>query len=155
MAKKKRSKTKALARRGTQAMTKPPDYLTGQGRGVGNISKTDLILPKIILIQPLSPAKLEKGIPEGHLMNSLTGKDYGDTLIIIPIVHTKGRIFWQDRDLGGGVLCRSDDAIKPNSISVAHALVKKIARMKKKDPTFTDCTTCPRKDWQDDEPPKC
>jgi len=157
MARKKKgksSKSRSLARRESQAITAPPEYISGSGRGLGNISKNDLILPRIILIQPLSPAKLEKGIPEGHLMNSLTGKDYGDSLIVIPIIHSKGRIYWQDRDLGGGVLCRSDDSINPNSISIAHGLVKKISRMKK-EPTFPDCLSCPLKDWEDGTPPAC
>jgi hypothetical protein len=146
-------KEKSLAKKENQSIA-TPDYIKGSGRGLNNIDKADMLIPRVMLIQPLSPAKMDKGIPEGNLMNSLTSKDYGSSIVVIPILHSKGRICWQDRDLGGGVLCASDDSLMPRSINDAHALVKKLSGSKK-DPVFADCAGCPLKDWGDTEPPKC
>lgn len=142
----------ALAPAAASAITELPEHLkgkAGKGRGLNNIERTDMILPKIKLIQPLSPEKTEHKIPEGHMMNSLTFQDYGTELEIIVIMHSKGRVCWRKRELGGGVLCASDDNKAPRDLKAAIDIIKK--ELKVKDPKVTSCLDCPLKDWKDKE----
>jgi len=92
-----------------------PDYLKREetGRGLENVDKTDLVLPRIKLLQPLSPEVTgeEKKGEAGHLFNTLTMQDYGASLIFIPVTHFKSRIHWLPREDGGGILCSAQDGL--------------------------------------------
>lgn len=122
-----------------------PDFLRAKGksRGHENIDKSDLVLPRIKLLQPLSP-EIDKGFTAGDLINSLTGESYGKKMTIIPIIHFKSRIYWKEREEGGGMLCSAHDALHPSRTEFA-----------------PNCSMCTLKDWNNsaktakDKAPKC
>lgn len=86
----------------------PSHVVKGKGRGFQEVERTDLLLPRIKLLQPLSPEVIERGMKAGHMINSLTKEDYGEEVTIIPILHFKNRIKWGPREEGGGIECSSD-----------------------------------------------
>lgn len=146
MVKKSKSIVKP-SRSGNSGELAIPEHLKGEGRGFEGVGKGDILLPRIKLLQPLSPEVTEEGMEAGTLVNSLSKKNYGEELIFIPILHTKSRILWIPRDEGGGMECSSLTGIKP----VNPYIIKE----NKKEVPYTSCDTCPRSQWNGDEPPAC
>jgi len=87
-----------------------PDFLRGKegGRGAENVGADDLVIPRIELIQALSPARNKKdaayieGADEGMLYNNVTRELYGETVTVIPVYYSKQYLVWKDRKSGGG-----------------------------------------------------
>lgn len=131
-----------------------PDYLKheGVGRGRENVDQTDLVLPRIKLLQPLSPEVQEANegdakVEAGHLFNTLTQQDYGPSIIFIPVIHFKSRIYWRNREEGGGIQCAAQNGVNPVATS---------------EDTFAKvCTECTLPNWKndaeigEDKAPKC
>jgi len=86
-----------------------PDYIKqGSNRGSENVKATDIIIPRLDLVQALSPC-LKKSDPEyiegaepGMLFNSLTRKLYGHAALICPVYYRTEYLVWRDRKKGGG-----------------------------------------------------
>ena len=114
------------------------------GRGSENVEVTDIIMPRVKLMQALSP-EVEKGVAQvGTLINSLTGECFGSSCVFIPIKHAKSRIHWKSKDEGGGIICAAMDAKTPSNSDIAQ-----------------NCINCKLKDWDNgakvkkDKAPKC
>lgn len=89
-----------------------PSYIKqGQGRGNENVSNEDLQLPRIDVLQALSPQINKKkdnyieGAEVGMLFNTLTGELYPDGVSITPVTFVKRHLVWVDRkkDSEGGL----------------------------------------------------
>lgn len=86
-----------------------PDYIKqGSNRGSENVKATDIVIPRLDLVQALSPC-LKKNDPEyiegaeaGMLFNSLTRKLYGRSVVICPVYYRTEYLVWRDRKKGGG-----------------------------------------------------
>jgi hypothetical protein len=147
-------------RAGSTALDAPAYIREGAaGRGLENVKREDITMPRLVILQPQSPEVLEKGMKEGHIINNVTMTDYGDSIVIVPILHSKSRIYWQDRDEGGGQLCASDDGLNPRDCG-APCRIAKMLKMKEF-PAPEDCTKCPFHTWDNeaekkkDQRPKC
>lgn len=88
-----------------------PDYIkNGNGRGSENVSSSDIMLPRIDVIQAIGPqlkSKDEKyieGAKMGDLFNTLTSELYPEGVNIIPVTFFKQYLVWEDRDKGQGGL---------------------------------------------------
>jgi len=85
-----------------------PDYIKQGNRGAENVGNDDLIIPRIELIQALSPARKKndsayiEGADEGMLYNNVTRELYGSTVTVVPVFYTKQYLIWKDRKVGGG-----------------------------------------------------
>ena len=86
-----------------------PEWLKqGQARGAENVTTDDMIIPRIELIQALSPARNKKdaayieGAEEGMLYNNVTRQLYGEAVTVVPVYYTKQFLVWKDRKSGGG-----------------------------------------------------
>lgn len=86
-----------------------PEWLkTGQARGAENVTTDDMIIPRIELIQALSPARKKtdaayiEGADEGMLYNNVTRVLYGESVTVVPVYYTKQFLVWKDRKAGGG-----------------------------------------------------
>lgn len=148
---KKKDEEKALVPKQSQEIA-VPDYLLpkdGEGaRGRENVDKSDLVLPRLKLLQPLSPEAQDedKDAEAGHLYNTLTQQDFGSSIIFIPIVHFKSRIYWRDRDDDSGerIICSASDGLHPTSQEFAEL-----------------CINCKNQAWNNkasdpkDKAPKC
>lgn len=101
-----------------------PDYLE-QGRdGLENMRPQDLLVPRLILMQALSPAVVDKNVDAdaGDMFNSMTMERWvaeGDLAEFIPVFHYLEWIKWGSRDEGEGILGRSRDPKSDLAISAA------------------------------------
>lgn len=87
-----------------------PEWLQkGSNRGSEQVESTDVVLPRIGIIQALSPQikkndpKYIAGSEQGMLWNTLTSELYGEEgIIFVPILFRKEWIAFKDREKGGG-----------------------------------------------------
>jgi len=107
------------------ALSKLPDFLKDvQGHdGAENISKKDLILPRLAVCQGGNPQRKRanplyiEGLEEGQFFNNVTNEIYGSKIQFIPLVKTGSRIFFRDLKEGGGIICRSFNGIDGGTIA--------------------------------------
>lgn len=88
---------------------KLPAYMNaGPARGQENVTVDDLSIPRLDVIQALSPQRKKSapeyidGAEEGMLFNSVTGQLYGESVTFVPSFFRKEWLLWKDRDSGGG-----------------------------------------------------
>jgi len=110
-------------------------YSTGLGRGIEDVDTVDIIKPRILLLQALSPAVADGLGKPGEFMNNISNSVYGNSMIIQPIKYFKTRIKWIPRIEGGGIECRADDG--------------------KNGTTYGSCKVCPNRNWTTETPPSC
>lgn len=68
----------------------------------------DVIIPRVKVIQTLSPERKDKIAEEGDIINSLT-KDKLNGKKFIPVFKFNNNVWWKDRSEGGGILCLARD----------------------------------------------
>ncbi len=102
------SKKKAVAKKADQV----PSYIKkGGSRGNENVTTEDLQLPRIDVLQALSPQINKKkesfieGAEAGMLFNTLTGELYTEGVRFTPVSFVKRYLVWVDRekDSSGGL----------------------------------------------------
>ena len=76
--------------------------------GFEDESDGDLIVPRIKVVQSLSPEFKDRTANEGDIINSLT-KDKYNGLVFIPVFKFNNNIWWKPRNAGGGMSCFSKD----------------------------------------------
>ena len=81
---------------------------TGTPMGFENEESEDLIIPRVKVIQTLSPERKDKLANEGDIINSLT-KERLNGKVFIPVFKFNNNIDWKDRADGGGILCIARD----------------------------------------------
>jgi hypothetical protein len=69
---------------------------------------SDFSIPRVKVIQTLSPERKEKIAEEGDIINSLT-KDKLNDKVFIPVFKFNNNVLWKDRSEGGGILCMARD----------------------------------------------
>lgn len=69
----------------------------------------DMIIPRVKVIQTLSPERKDKIAVEGDIINSLT-KEKLNGKKFIPVFKFNNNIDWKDRSEGGGIKCIARDA---------------------------------------------
>lgn len=86
-----------------------PEWLKqGPARGNEQVEATDVTLPRIGIIQAISPqlkkneAKYIAGSEQGVLFNTLTNDLYPEGITFIPVLFRKEWVAFKDREKGGG-----------------------------------------------------
>jgi predicted Rdx family selenoprotein len=89
-----------------------PAYIKqgGPARGSENVETSDLVIPRIELVQALSPcinankAEFIEGAKLGDFFNTVTRAVYPaeEGVLVIPILYKKEFLIWKDRKQGGG-----------------------------------------------------
>ena len=99
-----KSTKKAVAKKEETAVAVPsaPQY-------DGNIGNEDLILPRVELLQALSPTVVSGQASAGEIVNNITKEVIGPEVILVPVYLTKNWIRWRKREEGGGMVWRSND----------------------------------------------
>lgn len=98
----------AVAKRDANLPTYIKQGKDGAGRGSENVEMGDVVIPRIELVQVLSPclkkdkAEYIEGAKVGDLYNSVTREVYGDRVPVIPVFFKKQYLCWKDRKKGGG-----------------------------------------------------
>lgn len=87
-----------------------PEWMRGMDedtRGSEEVGKDDLVLPRLAIIQAISPeldendAAFIEGAKNGMLFNTLT-RELMTEILVIPIKFEKPYLLWRDRKKGGG-----------------------------------------------------
>lgn len=76
--------------------------------GYEDESEGDLIVPRVKVMQALSPEVKEKIADEGQIINSLT-HDKLNGQVFIPVFKFNNNIWWKPRADGGGIRCMARD----------------------------------------------
>lgn len=106
------AKSTEVANKAAAADVAIPDYIKqGSSRGNENVEADDLQLPRLDVLQALSPQVNKKkesyieGAEVGMLFNTLTGELYPEGVRITPVSFKKSYLVWVDRkiDNGGGL----------------------------------------------------
>lgn len=106
-----RRQTKEVAVQEDMFPTERPDYLPKDGdtgRGQENVGIEDLSIPRISIIQALSPQRKKNdpeyidGAEEGMIFNSVTNMLYGESILFVPCYFRKEWLIWKDKEAGGG-----------------------------------------------------
>ena len=137
------TKSLAVTNGNTQVAKRSSGKLAG--RGFENIEKSDLLLPRLKLLQPMSPEVAELGQKPGTIYLPLGNKSYGTKIEVTPVLHFRSRIKFIPRDDGGGIDCSSPDSRIPRDTTKYAAT----------------CAACPEALWNDnaknkkDKQPRC
>jgi hypothetical protein len=91
------------------AKTEPQDVAvyTGPTGMASNITQEDMRLPRISLIQAMSPSAQDGTHKSGDLVNTLTQEVLASPVILIPCFVFKNVIKWRPRSEGGGIIYRT------------------------------------------------
>lgn len=68
----------------------------------------DVIIPRVKVIQTLSPERKDRIADEGDIINSLT-KERLNGKVFIPVFKFNNNVWWKDRSEGGGIQCIARD----------------------------------------------
>ena len=108
-----------------------PEFLAkteGTTEGLENMRAGDLLIPRLILMQALSPRVVDKdGAESGDMFNSVTNElvlAEGESMLFVPVYHYIEWIKWADRESSESILDRSLD---PESV-----LAQSAARQEKR-----------------------
>lgn len=82
------------------------------GLGSENLGAGDVEVPRVKLIQKLSPELDEQNnLKPGEFFHTLAEKSFGKSVRVTPIYVDQRYILWRPRETGGGILARADDGI--------------------------------------------
>lgn len=99
--------TKAVAKTSNEII-EVPDYIKNANRGNENVSVQDIEIPRLELVQSLSPIRSQKSATynpdakEGQFYNTVTGELYDGDVLVCPVIYIPQFLLWKDRKLGGG-----------------------------------------------------
>lgn len=83
--------------------------MAGAESGKDSYDASDLIIPRVALLQGISPAVMAGEAPNGHFWHTINEVDLGDSLRVVPILHRKQVTLWNPLHMGGGVIARASD----------------------------------------------
>lgn len=93
---------------GDVATMERPSFIKEGKRGSENVGTADLVIPRLELVQSLSPCRKKgdpayiEGAEEGMLYNNVTRELYGSDVTVVPVFFNKEWLIWKDRKKGGG-----------------------------------------------------
>lgn len=96
-----------------QSFDSMPDFMRGDmGKGAENIDRADLEVPRLKLMQGLSPElDLFDNLKPGMFFHTANEFVFDKPILVVPIFTDKRYLLWNPRDNGGGILARADDAV--------------------------------------------
>lgn len=96
-----------------------------RGRGSENVGVDDLVIPRIGIVQSLSPERKKNdpayiaGAEEGMMFNSVTRELYKDKVLAIPVFYRMEHLLWKPRKDGGGFRGAFPTAAEANKAAMA------------------------------------
>jgi hypothetical protein len=101
--------TKEIAKKGVLATTDRPNWMKQEStRGSEEVTNKDIALPRIQIIQDLSPQHKKnkeehiEGAEVGDAFNTVSQQLYKESLLFIPVYFKVEYIIWKSQDSGGG-----------------------------------------------------
>lgn len=101
----------------------------------------DMIIPRVKIVQTLSPERKSGEANEGDIINSLT-KDRLNGKTFVPVFKYSSNILWKDRSEGGGMECWSKDG-KTGNLSDGSCKLCKMCKKNEFDNTKTGKAAIP------------
>lgn len=87
-----------------------PDFMKQYaGQGTEHLDQQDVEIPRLQLLQSLSPQVQDGDHKAGHFYHTIAEEALGNELKIVPLFVTKRYLLWRPRHEGGGILARADD----------------------------------------------
>lgn len=110
-----------------------PDFMKGKaGLGVENVGAGDVAIPRIKLLQGISPEVLARDdLRAGYFYHTISEESLGRELRIVPVYTDIRAILWRPRHSGGGILARMNDG---RHWEPANASFEVVLKKNKEDP---------------------
>lgn len=91
----------------------PAHLQGGKTATVGNIDRSDLVIPRVKLLQAISPEVSEEveGAKSGIFWHTIAAQGIQPGMRGIPIILRKSYVLWSPRNDDRGILARSNDAL--------------------------------------------
>lgn len=77
--------------------------------GKENIDTSDMIIPRVGLMQAISPEVMDGRAASGNFFHTINEEDLGPKLKIVMLHHSKRYTLWMPRHAGGGIIARASD----------------------------------------------
>lgn len=108
----KKDKETALTVAGSTALMERPAWMRDKdsGRGSEEVGLNDLTIPRLVIIQDLSPQRKKnqpeyiEGAEEGMMFNTVTNQLFREYVLFVPCYYRMEWVLWKHRDVGGGFL---------------------------------------------------
>jgi hypothetical protein len=94
----------------TNEIMERPDFMAGHGRGSEEVKASDLAIPRLSIIQSLSPQRKKndpayiEGAEEGMIFNTVSRELYEGGVTMVPCYFRPEWVLWKLQDFGGGFL---------------------------------------------------
>lgn len=104
MATSKKTEVAVAASQEVGFATEAPAWMNqGSARGSEEVGANDMVLPRLEIVQALSPIKeTNEAAREGLMFNSVTSELLGDTVYFVPVYFRVEYLIWKDQKKGGG-----------------------------------------------------
>ena len=110
-----------------EALPVPVKQGAATGRGSEGMSLQDLVIPRIEIVQSLSPQRKKNdpayipGAEEGLIYNTVSRQLYGSHIYVAPVLWRKEYVLWRDRTKGGGFLGAFTSYEEAETAAAGHA----------------------------------
>tara|TARA_R100001443_G_scaffold24201_4_gene36435 strand:- start:16459 stop:17247 length:789 start_codon:yes stop_codon:yes gene_type:complete len=114
-----KSEDKQVAKKTSTALASlGASFEVDSGKGLENVSQDDLTIPRLKILQALSPEVNKRdggyieGAAAGDVVNTVTKQLYTEDnpLIVLPVAYKRMYLEWQPRESGGGLVNQHTDA---------------------------------------------
>lgn len=97
---------------GTKNAALPAHLQGGKTAKFGNVDSTDLIIPRVKLLQAISPEVTDNDDAKaGQFWHTIAGESLGKELLGVPIIVRKTFVLWAPRGDDRGILARAEDGL--------------------------------------------
>ena len=96
----------------TTTSSLPAHLQAGKKSTLGNLDQSDLIMPRVKLLQAISPeCETHNAAKPGVFWHTTADASMGETLRFVPLVIRKSYVLWAPRGDDRGILARADDGV--------------------------------------------
>ncbi len=78
-------------------------------KGSADFETEDLIIPRVSLLQGISPAVMAGEAENKHFYHTIMNVDLGEQMRCVPILYRRQYTLWNPLHMGGGVIARASD----------------------------------------------
>lgn len=93
-----------------EASANVPAFMKDDARdGKENIDQSDIIIPRVALMQAISPEVVEGHAKSGEFYHTINEESVGSEMDLVFVHHSKRYTLWLPRHAGGGIIARATD----------------------------------------------
>lgn len=93
----------------TNSASNVPAFMQGAQSGKESFDVNDLVIPRVALLQGISPPVMQGLGENAHFWHTINEIDLGPDLQVVPLLHRKQYTLWNPLHMGGGVIARASD----------------------------------------------